>query len=259
MKIRDAISADKSSVLEFCSNTFSWGDYIKDVWDFWIKEGNLFVVEEKQSIGICHAFFTYKQVWIEGIRIASPFRRLGLASKLIKYVESFSIKKNILNSFMLIDTQNVSSLSMAKKLDYKILETWHFYSLTPKKNNNYIIKFNPDTSKIPFNHYVKSWRWLPLNDNLLRHLSEEKKIIYSDIDGNFSFAILSDSEHFDQTLIVTLHSSSTNTTHNLILYLQNFCAEKNYQRIQILTKDTLSDLHDLEHKISFHLMQKFLV
>ena len=32
--------SDKKAVLDFCKNTFSWGDYINDVWDYWILEGN---------------------------------------------------------------------------------------------------------------------------------------------------------------------------------------------------------------------------
>ena len=36
--IRDAINSDKFSVLSFCKDTFSWGDYIQDVWDYWLSK-----------------------------------------------------------------------------------------------------------------------------------------------------------------------------------------------------------------------------
>ena len=91
--IREATSSDKMKILEFCKNTFSWGDYIEDVWDYWISEGNLLVVEKKTPIGICHAYFSKNQVWIEGIRINPNHRKQGFASSLVKQVELMAINK----------------------------------------------------------------------------------------------------------------------------------------------------------------------
>ena len=34
METRKAKPSDKKDVLEFCNTTFSWGDYISNVWDF---------------------------------------------------------------------------------------------------------------------------------------------------------------------------------------------------------------------------------
>ena len=79
------------------------------------------------------------------------------------------------------------------------------------------------------------------------------------MDGKNSIAILTDSEHFDKTLIVTLFSGSQNTTLQLISFLQNYGIEKNYERIQILTQEQLPFFDSLEQKISFHLMKKSLV
>ena len=45
MEIREANISDKNSVLKFCKNTFSWGDYIEKVWSSWLDEGNLFLFE----------------------------------------------------------------------------------------------------------------------------------------------------------------------------------------------------------------------
>jgi len=67
LKIREANSSDKTSVLKFCKNTFSWGDYIEHVWNYCIYEGHLFLVHKQSPIGICHAFYSNDQIWIEGI------------------------------------------------------------------------------------------------------------------------------------------------------------------------------------------------
>lgn len=256
--IRDAINSDKFPVLNFCKDTFSWGDYIQDVWDYWLSEGNLLLVEKQYPVGMCHAFFSKNQIWMEGIRIKSNFRRQGLASELIKHVESLAKENQILFSFMLIDTKNSSSISMAKSLNYHIFQTWNFYSLFPQINNNHKIQFGTVLNYTQIPHYVKSWRWLVLDEETLLSLYKQNKIIFSDKSGDISTAILTDSEHFDKTLIVTLFSGSQDNTLDIISYIQNYGAEKNYQRIQILTKEKLSFLNTLEHKTTFNLMQKFL-
>jgi len=259
MMIREATALDKNPILKFCKDTFSWGDYVDQVWDFWLSEGDLLLFEKQFPIGMCHAFYSEDQIWIEGIRIDPNFRRQKIASKLVKYAESIGKEKNISFSFMLIDTENTSSLSMANSLDYEIFQTWNFYSLIPKRNSNYDVHFEKSLNRQVYSHYVKSWRWLPINDSTLSTFYEQNKIIKSNADGKNSIVILTDSEHFDKTLIVTLFSGSHNTTLQIISFLQNYGIEKNYERIQILTKEQLPLFDSLEHRISFHLMKKSLV
>ena len=257
--IREANSLDKIQILKFCIDTFSWGDYIDQVWDSWLSEGNLFIFEKQFPVGICHAFYSEDQIWIEGIRIDPNFRRQKIASKLVKHTESVGKEKNISFSFMLIDTENTSSITMANSLDYDIFQTWNFYSLMPKRNSNYNIHFEKFLNRQLYTHYVKSWRWLPVDDTTLSTFYQQNKIIKSNVDGKESIAILTDSEHFDNTLIVTLFSGSQNTTLQVISFLQNYGIEKSYERIQILTKEQLPLFDSLEHRISFHLMKKSLV
>lgn len=256
--IRNAKPSDKSQVLKFCQNTFSWGDYVEHVWDYWLNEDLLFVYEKQFPIGICHAFFSKNQIWIEGIRVDSNFRKQKIASELVSHVESIGQKNDALFSFMLIDVENPISLSMAKSLNYRILETWNFYSLEPKKNSNFDIIFAKSLDDSLYSHYVKSWRWLPIDNTIVSQLVQQNKIIQSKINDEISTAILSDSEHFDNTLIVTLFSGSEKTSLQIILFLQNYAIENNYNRIQILTKEKLFDLEFLEHKLSFHLLRKTL-
>lgn len=255
--IREATPDDKITILKFCKNTFSWGDYISEVWDYWLSEGNLFVFEKNLPIGICHAVFLKELVWIEGIRVNPEFKRQGIASKLVKQVESLAIQKQVHSSLMLIDTQNKPSLEMSQNLGYTTYQTWNFYSLLPRKNTTFD-KINNNTLKEnEFPHYVKSWRWIPLEKETISLLKSKNCIIHSG-DNNKTTAILEDSEHFKNTLIVTLFAGSELNTTNLLCFLQNYGYEKNYQRVQILTKETLPEFENLDSKLSFHLMQKLL-
>ncbi len=259
LRIREANNSDKISVLKFCKNTFSWGDYVEQVWNFWISEGHLFLGQKPEPVGICHAFYSDNQVWIEGIRIESAFRRQNIASELVKHAEIIGLAKNLSFSYMLIDTENSISVSMTQSLNYEIFQTWNFYSIEPRNNSNYNVTFEKSINSKSFPHYVQSWRWLPIDDVTLKSFYEQNRIVNSSIDNKNSIAIITDSEHFDRTLIVTLFSNSDESVCEILSFLQNFGWEKNYEKIQILTKEKLPNFDSLESKISFHLMKKFLV
>ena len=259
LRIREANNLDKISVLKFCKNTFSWGDYVEQVWNFWISEGHLFLGQKPEPVGICHAFYSDNQVWIEGIRIESTFRRQNVASELVKHAEIIGLAKNLSFSYMLIDTENSVSISTARSLNYELFQTWNFYSIEPRNNSNYNVTFEKSINSKSFPHYVQSWRWLPIDDVTLKSFYEQNRIVNSSIDNKNSIAIITESEHFDRTLIVTLFSNSDESVCEILSFLQNFGWEKNYERIQILTKEKLPNFDSLEYKISFHLMKKFLV
>ena len=259
LRIREANNSDKISVLKFCKNTFSWGDYVEQVWNFWISEGHLFLGQKPEPVGICHAFYSDNQVWIEGIRIESTFRRQNVASELVKHAEIIGLAKNLSFSYMLIDTENSVSISMAQSLNYELFQTWNFYSIEPRDNSNYNVTFEKSINSKSFPHYVQSWRWLPIDDVTLKSFYEQNRIVNSSIDNKNSIAIITESKHFDRTLIVTLFSNSDESVYEILSFLQNFGWEKNYERIQILTKEKLPNFDSLEYKISFHLMKKFLV
>lgn len=268
MELREAKSSDKTLVLEFCKNTFSWGDYISDVWDNWSLEKNLLVLtENKIPVAISHGSISDKQVWIEGIRVHENYRRKGLASHLVLELESIAKKKNCKVSKMLIAENNKHSLRLANSLNYHIEDNWNFYSLTPKK-----INFKTNVKKATNNQsvidlilsntssYVRSWRWLPLSKTTINNLINENKIFYSEQDGIINaVAILLPSEHFEKTLMITLISGNEDGINNIIKYFQNFALESDNERIQILTKiNNFPKNNNLEKKYTFCLLEKQL-
>jgi GNAT superfamily N-acetyltransferase len=267
MQIKNASQLDKNEVLEFCKNTFSWGDYIAQVWDYWISEGNLIAAyEENHPIGILHASMIPKanQVWIEGIRINPDFRRKGIAKQLVMEAEVRAKNQNCFNSFMLIETNNKNSLNLVRYLDYQIEDTWNFYSLTPMKlnlktkvqfvNNQNVLE-NIISSNISF---VKSWRWIPLDESEISLLLDEKRIIFSEnneiVNG---LAIFTDSDHFDKTILVTIIISDKQSLPIILDYIRNYAYDNHCERIQILTQlDTHLDYENFEKRLSFHRMKK---
>jgi hypothetical protein len=160
---------------------------------------------------------------------------------------------------MLIDVENFPSLLMANSLNYDVFQTWHFYSLEPKLDTHYDVQFEKSLNRQLYSHYVKSWRWLPIDDDTLLSFTEQNSIVKSGVGGEKSLAILTASDHFDRTLIVTLFSNFNDSTLQILSFLQNYSMENNYEKIQILTKEKLPIFDSLECKISFNLMEKSLV
>ena len=84
MDIRPAQPEDKSAIVSFCENTFSWGDYIADAWDRWIEDpdGKIFVgLVDTQPVAMVHVALLEKGVvWMEGMRVHPDFRRHGIGT-----------------------------------------------------------------------------------------------------------------------------------------------------------------------------------
>ncbi len=179
MQIRDAAPTDKTRILDFCKETFSWGDYIADVWDYWILEGKLLVIEEDNNpIGLCHTSFSPKgQAWIEGIRIHPKYRKKGYGRKLILRAESIAQTKSCKIARMIIENENKISLKLAQSLGYYIEDKWSLYYLIPKKQTC-SVSFASDVKQvanlISSNTYANSWKWLPAEKSDIKELINRK-------------------------------------------------------------------------------------
>lgn len=80
--VRVARAEDKDAVIAFCQHTFSWGDYIAEVWEHWLTDpnGQLFVgVANDQPISLMHVALIGEMAWLEGMRVHPDFRRQGIA------------------------------------------------------------------------------------------------------------------------------------------------------------------------------------
>ncbi len=84
--VRPARADDRQAVLAFCQNTFSWGDYVPEIWDTWLADtrGQLLVGQlDRQLVGLLHiAFLDTGVAWMEGMRVHPDFRRQGVGSAL---------------------------------------------------------------------------------------------------------------------------------------------------------------------------------
>jgi GNAT superfamily N-acetyltransferase len=208
-KFRAAAVHDKAYVLDFCKNTFSWGDYIDRVWDIWIREPNsLFLVavnvnEEnkiEKPIAISHGILIpEKIIWIEGIRVDPKHRSHKLATNISLHMLDYARKNGALYSSAIVSIKNEASKGLMEKLGFKVISTWSYLSIKPivvSALNNFIInksaikvanlnEYNSvlnflnqsETFKASGKKFVNSWRWHDLTEDRLRMMINNKQVI----------------------------------------------------------------------------------
>jgi GNAT superfamily N-acetyltransferase len=257
MKIRNAKPSDKNHVLAFCQNTFSWGDYIANVWDQWIKEGRLTVIENKGiPIGMCHSIINGDQLWIEGLRVDPDFRRHGIATKLVRYAEKLANRKKCFLSRMLIAKNNTRSLKMAYSLGYDIENRWWLYNMEPKKQ---LAKVRPASKKQALSMngkiFSESWKWYDLDRKTLMRLLLHKQIV---VCGN-AIGIWNTSSIDKDVLQIGHLDGPKSDVLQILKFVQNKGHNLKSRRIQILVRDDMSiNGAGIEKRMLFCLMRKNL-
>ena len=207
-KFRVATVHDKDYVLDFCKNTFSWGDYIDRVWDIWIGEPNSIflvavVVNENNieiPIAIAHGILmSEKTVWVEGIRVDPKYRSQKLATNMSLSILDYARKKGALYSSAIVSINNKASKGLMEKLGFKVISQWSYISIKPiilsELNNNLIIHNSTkvanlneyqqilnflnksDIFKASGKKFVNSWRWYDLTENRLKMMINNKQVI----------------------------------------------------------------------------------
>jgi GNAT superfamily N-acetyltransferase len=204
VRFRLATSQDKEYVLNFCKNTFSWGDYIDRVWDIWISEPNSILlvaeienrIKEKKPIAIAHGILIpEKTIWIEGIRVNQEYRKQKLATNLINHILEYGRKKEAVHSDAIVSIKNEASKIVMKKSGFEVISKWSYISIDQMSlpNSNLVANFKIADSNdyqqiINFlkksnifrtsgKKFVKSWRWYDLTEDRLFTMIYNKQVI----------------------------------------------------------------------------------
>lgn len=208
-EFRVATVHDKDYVLDFCKNTFSWGDYIDRVWDIWIREPDsillVAVVKEnniEKPIAISHGILIPEKIgWIEGIRVDPKYRYQKLATNMSLHILDYARKNGALYSSAIVSINNEPSKGLMKKLGFKVISKWSYLSIKPiallPELNNFTIDNSTTTKVANLNEYqqilnflnqsdifkasgkkfVNSWRWYDLTEDRLKRMINNGQVI----------------------------------------------------------------------------------
>jgi N-acetylglutamate synthase-like GNAT family acetyltransferase len=254
--IRPAKKSDKDEILSFCINTFSWGDYINRVWDYWYaeKNGQLFVVESSgEKIAMSHVAICPegKGIWLEGIRVHPDHRRSYIATMLLAKMLEYGRQKGAREASAVVDATNLASQSMMEKNGFRVVSKWMYYNalstLRHQESNARIANVDDiddiwqylQQSKIYHlsgKKYVKSWHWYTFDRRaLLNFIKEERAIVTSlPIDG---IAIINKHGYWDRTnilQIVYLDIASVSALHNLVSFITDLYLDGKFDSLQLV-------------------------
>lgn len=269
MKIRHATKSDKGEVLRFCANTFEWGDYIDQVWDFWISDRNgvLLVAEHDEEyniygkkrsslIAISHASLcpNNKNVWLEGIRVHPNFRHRSIATQLLNSMISYGKEQGADEASAIVAGNNIISQLMMESNGFAIISKWSYYTINkiPKRVDKVKLRSKVATSedtetvrnylkrsevyKSSGKTYVNSWRWYSLDLSVLENFIKHEKVLVIGNDPIEGLGVINkDSNNNFQ--IVYLDASNMSVLEDLIRFAVKLIQreERTYNRIQIFS------------------------
>ena len=254
--IRPAKKSDKDEILSFCINTFSWGDYISRVWDYWYaeKNGQLFVVESSgEKIAMSHVVICPegKGIWLEGIRVHPDHRRSYIATMLLAKMLEYGRQKGAREASAVVDATNLASQSMMEKNGFRVVSKWMYYNAVStvrhQESNARIANVDDiddiwqylQQSKIYHlsgKKYVKSWHWYTFDHRTLLNFVKEERVIATSlpIDG---IAIINKYGYWDRTnilQIVYLDIASVSALHNLVSFVTNLYLDGKFDSMQLV-------------------------
>ncbi|MFL6502243.1 MAG: GNAT family N-acetyltransferase [Nitrososphaera sp.] len=259
--IRPAKGSDKDEILRFCVNTFSWGDYINRVWDYWYadKNGQLFVGESDSGEKIAMSHVTIcpegKGVWLEGVRVRSDHRRSHVATMLLTKMLEYGKHKGTREASAIVDATNLASQSMMEKNGFRIISKWKYCSAagTAKHHeSNARIANSDDIDDIwrylqqsqlywlSGKRYVKSWHWYTFDHTALLNFVKDDRVIVAGQPVN-GVAIINRRGYWDRTnilQIVYLDIASASSLRDLVSFITNLYLDGKFENLHLVCYDS---------------------
>ena len=261
MKIRRAKSSDKEEILSFCTDTFSWGDYIDQVWDYWFsdKNGRLFVVEDgDKKIGMSHVAICpgRRSAWLEGVRVRPEYRRSRIATELLERMLAYAARHGARQASAIVSSENAPSQRMMEKNGFSAVSMWVYYStdqefglqktgarLATLADLGRIWEYLQKSQiyRLSAGMYVRSWHWYPLDRKALRELIKEKSVaVTGDVDGVAVINARGYWKRNDVLQIVYLDSASKKSLRDLIAFAANMYNDGTYEHMHVVCYDSKS-------------------
>ena len=177
---------------------------------------------------------------------------------MLAHAESIS-SSNIMR--LIIESENYPSIRLVESMGYHLEDKWQLYSLVPQ-NERSSVKNAVDLSEIEAlidsSTYADSWKWLPLEQEEIRQLMREMRIIISNKSGTTSaIGIWNRPSDIPQTLQIGYVNGSHDGVLDILRFVQNKALELNCKRIQVFALEKLPlHMSILNKKSLFYLMRK---
>lgn len=152
VEIRPASEDDRDAVLEFCENTWEWGDYIEHVWDNWLHDGNgrLFVaVVDGCPVGLTHMqMMSETEAWLEGLRVDPRYRQRGLARELNLAAQAEAMRRGATTVRLATEANNTRSRHLSESNHMQEIGAFSLYVAPPLAAPRQAVRERPQVATL---------------------------------------------------------------------------------------------------------------
>jgi RimJ/RimL family protein N-acetyltransferase len=245
--VRRARDSDRETVFKFCEKTWSWGDYIPEVWDKWLKDksGKIFIATiDDVPVGITHLSIDKPdEVWLSGARTDPNYRQMGVAMAITKKCLDYAKRKRAKIVRLTTESDNIAAQAVVKKLGFK--PTAEFVEMVtekiasePSQNSRWAEKNETnevwdylqtsETFRKAAGLYTTLFHWFSLEKHDLKRFIEQQKAIVhlsakSEIDGLILFDDATAREWHENTLQTSVIDGDYNATFDMIKFFKSHC------------------------------------
>lgn len=254
--VRKARVSDREAVFKFCMKTWSWGDYIPEVWDKWLKEksGRVFIATiDGVPVGITHLSIDKPhEVWLSGARTDPNYRRMGIATAITKKCLEYAKRKGAKVVRLTTESDNIAAQAVIKKLGFK--PTAEFVEMTTEniaeEENSTNSKWAKETeADIAWNYlqtsesyrkaaglYTVLFHWFSLEKHDLKRFIEQRKAILhlserGEIDGLTLIDDATAREWHENTMQTCIMDGDYNAVFDMIKFLKSHCHALDVKKI----------------------------
>ena len=129
--IGPARASDREAVMGICARLHPGGDYVRDAWDSWMREGSLRVARGPGGpVGVCGVSVRSGEAWLEGLRVDARLHGRGIGSALVADAASEARSRGAAVMREFVEAGNAASLRLAARSGFGASGAWTWYELS---------------------------------------------------------------------------------------------------------------------------------
>ncbi|NJE26896.1 GNAT family N-acetyltransferase [Thermococcus sp. MV5] len=181
--IRLARKEDKPFIEEIARLTWEGEDYLARVFENWLKDGNLYVLElEGKVIGTTKLTILPDKVgWLEGLRVHPNYQKRGFGRVLHNFIlkKGKELAENDIINALEFSTYflNKESIAMAKKDGFRTVERFYYIQRPLEEGEKSKLSKIDSSDELDYKGYIPyGWKFLHSCEESLEWLNRKAEI-----------------------------------------------------------------------------------
>ncbi len=257
--MRKARRSDREAAFNFCRKTWSWGDYIQEVWDSWLedREGRVFVATvHSVPVGVSYVSIDNPhEAWLRGARTDPDYRRMGIAEAIARRCLQYVGKKGVRTARLVTDSDNVAAQRLLRKLEFSPVAEFaeaecRRFADEDSDGASWAVKADleglwqylqrSETYRESAGLYSVLFHWFSLGKkHLTRFINQRNAIVHMDANGRFDGLILTDDATATQwhknTMQTCYIDGTCGAVTDMARFLKSYCHAKKIKKLYAFT------------------------